>query len=196
MPLICSSQKAPDWDKWTWLIGNWIGEGGGQPGQGSGTFSFSFDLDKNILVRKSHSEYPSTSTNTKITHDDLIIIYLNSNSEPIKAVYFDNERHIIFYSVTFLDNSIILTSDKSDNTTIFRLVYSQLDKETVNIRFEMSQDGLKFVTYVEGKSKKQNPSINSTDKINRANLRPTFSAGSRIRLTKQGFSSQRLTDSR
>jgi len=73
MPLICSSQKAPDWDKWTWLIGNWIGE---------------------------------------------------------------------------------------------------------------------------GKSKKLNPSINSTDKINRANLRPTFSAGSRIRLTKQGFSSQRLTDSR
>ena len=154
---ICYSQNVPDWNKWSWLIGNWIGEGGGQPGQGNGTFSFSFDLDKNILVRKSHSEYPSTAKNPKTIHDDLMIIYINQNGEPDRAVYFDNEKHTIFYSVTFSDNSIILTSEKSDNSPIFRLVYSKLDKDTVNIRFEMSQDGFKFIPYVEGKSKKIKP---------------------------------------
>lgn len=152
---ICSSQNIPDWDRWSWLIGDWIGEGGGQPGQGTGTFSFSFDLDKNILIRKSHSEYPATANTPKVTHDDLMIIYLDSNGDSNKAVYFDNERHTIFYSVTFPDNSIIFTSEKSANSPIFRLVYSQLDRETVNIRFEMSKDGLNFMTYVEGKSIKR-----------------------------------------
>lgn len=151
---ICQSQNIPDWDKWSWLIGDWIGEGGGRPGEGTGTFSFSFDLDKNILVRRSHSEYPATSRNSKLFHDDLMVIYLDSNNEPNKAVYFDNEKHTIFYNVTFPDKSIILTSDKSDNIPIFRLIYSQIDIETVNIRFEMSQDGLKFIPYVEGTSKK------------------------------------------
>jgi len=47
-------------DNWNWLVGEWIGEGSGQPGQGGGTFSFAYDLDENIIVRKSHSEYPAT----------------------------------------------------------------------------------------------------------------------------------------
>ena len=56
---ISSAQQKTTWNKWDWLIGEWKGEGSGQPGQGSGTFSFSFDLDRNILIRKSHSEYPA-----------------------------------------------------------------------------------------------------------------------------------------
>lgn len=136
------------------MIGDWIGEGGGQPGQGGGTFSFQFDLDKNILVRKSHSEYPATAKSPLTIHDDLMIIYLTPDGEPNRAVYFDNEKHTIFYSVTFSNNIIILTSEKSGNSPIFRLIYSQIDKETVNTRFEMSQDGLKFIPYVEGKSKR------------------------------------------
>jgi hypothetical protein len=84
-----------------------------------------------------------------------MIIYLDSSDIPNRAVYFDNERHTIFYSVTFPDNSIILTSDKSTNAPFFRLVYTLLDNETVKTGFEISQDGFKFMTYVEGKSKKK-----------------------------------------
>jgi hypothetical protein len=155
---ICSSQNVSDWEKWNWLVGDWIGEGGGKPGQGTGNFSFSFDLDKNILVRKSHTEYPATPKNPKIIHDDLMIIYSDQGGVSNRAIYFDNEKHTIFYSVTFAPDSIILTSDKSDNSPIFRLVYSRLDKDIVNIRFEMSQDDLNFIPYVEGKSRKVNPS--------------------------------------
>jgi len=156
---ICSAQNVPDWGKWSWLIGDWVGEGGGQPGQGNGTFSFSFDLDNNILTRKSHSEYPATANNPKIIHNDLMIIYIDSNAEPTKAVYFDNEKHTIFYSVTYAINSIVFTSEKSSSTLVFRSVYTQLDAETVNIKFEISQDGIKFMTYVEGKSKKIKSSL-------------------------------------
>jgi hypothetical protein len=154
---ISSAQQKTTWDKWDWLIGDWKGEGAGQPGQGSGTFSFSFDLDKNIIIRKSHSEYPASDSKPKIIHDDLMIVYLDIAGSPNKAIYFDNEGHTISYTITYSDKSIVLTSDKIPNTPVFRLVYTLLDSETVNTRFEMSQDGDKYRPYVEGKSKKVKP---------------------------------------
>jgi hypothetical protein len=154
---ISSAQQKTTCDKWDWLIGDWKGEGAGQPGQGSGTFSFSFDLDKNIIIRKSHSEYPASDSKPKIIHDDLMIVYLDIAGSPNKAIYFDNEGHTISYTITYSDKSIVLTSDKIPNTPVFRLVYTLLDSETVNTRFEMSQDGDKYRPYVEGKSKKVKP---------------------------------------
>lgn len=153
----CLAQQNSLWGKWSWLIGDWIGEGSGQPGQGNGTFSFSFDLDKNILIRRSHSEYPATESKPKIIHDDLMIIYFDFTGNPDKAVYFDNEGHTIFYTATFSEKSITLTSGKSPDTPIFRLIYTYLSSETVNTQFAMSQDGVKFMPYVEGKSKRTKP---------------------------------------
>jgi hypothetical protein len=89
-----------------------------------------------------------------IIHDDLMIVYLDINGSPSKAIYFDNEGHIINYQITYSDKSIVLTSDKILNVPIFRLTYSLLDIDTVNTKFEMSQDGVRFTTYIEGKSKK------------------------------------------
>ena len=150
----CFGQQNPGWDKFSWLIGEWAGEGSGQPGQGGGTFSFKLDLDQKILVRKSHSEYPATANKPKIIHDDLMVVYLDFSGNPGKAIYFDNEGHIINYSVTFSGQSIVFTSDKIPNIPVFRLTYTLLDEATVNTKFEMSQDGEKFMTYVEGKCKK------------------------------------------
>ncbi len=141
-------------DNWSWIMGKWIGEGSGQPGQGGGTFSFSYDLDKNIIVRKSHSEYPATANNPAIIHEDLMIIDLDPNGNASKAIYFDNENHTIHYQISYSDKTITLTSEKVENTPIFRLVYTLLDNETVNTKFEMSRDGSNFSTYIEGKSKK------------------------------------------
>ena len=148
------SQQKPNWDQWRWLTGEWVGEGSGQPGTGGGTFSFKTDLDQNILVRKSHSEYPATADKPQVIHDDLMVVYPDYSGTPAKAIYFDNEGHTINYTITYSDKSIILTSDKIPNVPIFRLTYSLLDNETVNTKFEMSQDGVKFFTYIEGKSKK------------------------------------------
>lgn len=95
------AQQNSPWSNWLWLIGEWKGEGSGQPGQGDGTFSFKTDLDGKILVHKSHSDYPASGNRPAVVHDDLI-----------------------------------------------------LDDQTVNTKFEMSQDGEKFMTYIEGKSTK------------------------------------------
>jgi hypothetical protein len=144
------------WNKWSWLTGDWVGEGTGQPGTGGGTFSFRFDLDKKILVRKSHSEYPANDDKPKVIHDDLMIIYPDLTGDPLKAIYFDNEGHTINYSITYSDKSIVLTSEKSPNVPIFKLTYTLIENGITNTKFEMSQDGVKYMVYIEGKSKKQN----------------------------------------
>ncbi len=148
------SQQKPSWDQWKWLMGDWAGEGNGKPGAGGGTFSFKLDLDQNVLIRKSHSEYPAADNKSKVIHDDLMVIYPTSSGIPSKAIYFDNEGHTINYSISYSEKMIILTSDKIPNIPVFRLTYSLIDNETVNTKFEMSEDGENFFTYVEGKSKK------------------------------------------
>jgi hypothetical protein len=147
-------QQNINWDKWDWLIGNWEGEGTGQPGQGDGTFSFAYSLDKNIIVRKSHSEYPAANNKPAIIHDDLMIVYSNPGGDSAKAIYFDNEGHKIDYQVTYAVSQIVLTSEKNSNMPVFRLTYTLLDDGMVNTKFEMSQDGQTFMTYIEGKSKR------------------------------------------
>jgi hypothetical protein len=150
------SQQSNIWSKWSWLIGEWVGEGSGQPGQGGGTFSFRPDLDKKILVRKSHSEYPAAENKPKVIHDDLMIIYPDQYGNVTKAIYFDNEGHTINYTITCSDKSIIMTSDKISNVPVFRLTYDLLENDIVNTKFEMSQDGIKFIVYIEGKSRRSN----------------------------------------
>ena len=155
--LCCSNftygQENHNWDKWERFMGNWLGEGSGTPGQGGGTFSFTPDLDKNVLVRRSHSEYPSPEGRI-VVHEDLMVIYQDSEKKRAKAIYFDNEGHIINYSISYPDTAIILTSERVPDSPVFRLVYSMADAETCITRFEFSQDGEKFTTYIEGESKR------------------------------------------
>jgi hypothetical protein len=137
------------WSNWSWLIGDWKGAGSGEPGKGSGTFSFTPDLDNKILIRKAHSEYPAQNGRPASVHDDLMVVYLNGGAA--KSIYFDNEGHTINYSIAYTDKSITMLSDKALNTPVFRLTYTLVDKDAVNVKFEMSPDGEMFNTYVEGK---------------------------------------------
>ncbi len=71
------------------------------------------------------------------------------------AIYFDNEGHTIHYAVTYQGQSVVLTSSKSGPAPVFRLSYVPLGTDTIDVKFEMSQDGKEFRTYIEGKSVKK-----------------------------------------
>lgn len=152
-----AQKAAAGWEKWQPLVGEWVGEGNGQPGQGSGTFSFDLQLDGNILVRKSHTEFPASGNRPAAVHDDLLVVYRNQEGLPAKAIYFDNEKHVIQYEVTYPDNKIVLTSEPNPAAPRFRLVYELLGSDLVNIRFEMAMPNApgEFKLYLEGKSKKK-----------------------------------------
>lgn len=49
----CFGQQNTSWNKWNWLMGEWVGEGSGQPGQGGGTFSFKPDASVNTKFEMS-----------------------------------------------------------------------------------------------------------------------------------------------
>jgi hypothetical protein len=119
--LLHGQQASNPWEKWNHLIGEWVGEGNGQPGQGEGKLSFQTDPDGKILVRKNHTVFPATASSKATTHDDLLIVYPGSSESQPEAIYFDNEGHTIKYKVSFSDNSVVLTSDISANNPRFRL---------------------------------------------------------------------------
>lgn len=102
--VLTQQSKESDWDGWRPLLGKWTAKGGGQPGQASaGGFSFEFDLQGRVLVRRNYSEYPATAAKPPFRHDDLMVIY-QEPQKGTRAEYFDNEGHVIHYSVNFAED--------------------------------------------------------------------------------------------
>lgn len=144
------------WEKLNYLVGNWEGDASNTSNGGAGGFTFKYDLDKNILVRRGHSEDPSPkepNEGSGFIHNDLMIIYRDSTGKPNKAIYFDNESHVINYTITFPNGKeIVFTSDKISGTPRFRLTYKIIDDVTVDTIFDISKDGEHFFAYIQGKS--------------------------------------------
>lgn len=147
---------APRWDAWQYLMGDWVAEGGGAPGQGAGTLSFSTDLEGRILVRKNHVEYPATSEHPARTHDDLMLIYEDPHSRAIRAIFLDAEGHVIHYAVAYSADGKIITqlSDLVPGQPRFRFTYTQLPGGELGTRFEIAPPDKpgQFAVYVEGKA--------------------------------------------
>ena len=146
-----------DWQAWQYLLGEWEGGHEGDPVQGHGIFSFSFDLDENILVRKNRTVFPATAERAGYTHDDLLIIYSEYNGEK-RAIYFDNEEHVIQYAVKVTDDNktIALESDPVPSIPQFRFTYIHTGPDTLEARFEMTPPGQPgaFFTYLEGTARR------------------------------------------
>jgi hypothetical protein len=93
-----STKEGDNWEPFRFLIGEWTGKGSGSPGEAGGAFSFSFDLEEKILVRRNRADYPATKEKPAYSHTDLMVIY--KEGPATRAIYFDNEGHIINYAVT------------------------------------------------------------------------------------------------
>ena len=145
------------WEPYRFLLGEWVGEGEGGPGKGKGEFSFGLELGDKILVRKNHSEYPATAGRPAVLHDDLMVVYPGENQGSARAIYFDNEGHVIHYSATFSPDKQTLTflSDTTSSGPRFRLSYSKKEDRVVHITFEIAPPGKPdgFKTYLEGRAR-------------------------------------------
>jgi hypothetical protein len=145
--------KEPNWDSFRFLIGEWIGEGAGAPGEGTGGFSFSFDLQGQILVRKNSADYPATKDKAAYSHTDLMVIYRESD-DSLKAIYFDNEGHVIHYAVSFSKDQTTLTflSDPSPSSPRFRFIYSKAAPDKLKLEFDIAPPGKPeaLSRYIEG----------------------------------------------
>jgi hypothetical protein len=155
-------QKTTDpWAAWRFLVGEWTGEGSGQPGEGTGSSSFAFDLGGKILVRRNRADYPATKERPAVSHEDLLVIYQASEGPPARAIYFDNEGHVIQYRAQFSEDQKVLTflSDPAPSTPRFRLTYTKGGNGTLAVKFEIATPAQPdtFSTYAEGVVRRKGP---------------------------------------
>ena len=159
LPLVSThtQTKPVDWQPFQFLLGEWIGEGSGSPGQGEGGFTFSFDLQNTILVRKNYANYTATKEHPAFSHNDLMVMYQEEGKT--RAVYFDNEKHVINYIVSFSadSNSIIFLSDPVPSAPRFRMTYTKSGTESVKIAFEIAPPGKpeSFAPYIEAAARRK-----------------------------------------
>ena len=146
-------QRGP-WDPVQFLVGDWVGEGTGTPGQGSGAFSFTWDLDRKVMVRTSSADYPATKDRPALSHRDLMIMYENPATRKLEAIYFDNEGHVINYAVELSREPglVQLTSPAAPSSPRYRLTFKNTGSDSLSLRFEIAPPGKPdaFTTYVEG----------------------------------------------
>ena len=144
---LCAQQK-PNWEGWQFLIGEWTGEGEGDPGQGTGGFKFELQLDQRVLVRRNHAVYPATKDKPAYSHEDLMVIHPEGSGWT--AVYFDNEGHVIHYSIEFRTDgaSVAFTSAESASGPRYLLTYTKQGTHKVGIEFAIATPGKPFTPYI------------------------------------------------
>jgi hypothetical protein len=152
-------EKKGDWGPLQFLVGDWVGGGGGQPGQGEGEFTFHPDLEGRVLVRKSYAAYPATQDRPASRHEDLMVVYRESEGGPLRAIYFDNEGHVIRYAVTARPgkSAVEFLSEASTSGPRFRLTYAKTGIDSVDIAFEIAPPGEPdaFSKYIDAKAKRR-----------------------------------------
>jgi len=162
LPLSSASsaqETTSGWALFEYLLGDWVGEGGGQPGQGTGEFSFHPDLQNRILVRKNYAAYPPTKDRPGFRHDDLMVVYRESDNASPRALYFDSEGHVPHYSITASSDkkTIEFLSEVLPSSPRYRLTYVRTGSDTLTLKFEIAPPGKpdSFSTYIEAKAKRK-----------------------------------------
>lgn len=134
--------------KWKTLIGEWQGEN--QSGSGSGACGFHFDLTEHVIVRTNHAELSAAGR----PHDDLMVISPEPLPDKAKAIYFDNEGHVIEYAAEWsADGNVLTLLSKPGPGPQFRLTYKKNGSEGFAVTFEIAPPGqpAAFKEYTSGK---------------------------------------------
>jgi hypothetical protein len=153
-----SSPRPDAWKPLRFLIGTWNArtQGGAAGSASSGTYSFQLELGDHILARHSSNGGCKGPANFNCDHGDLLYVYQDAPDQPHKAIYFDNEGHVIHYDVsTPSPSSVVFLSDSSQPGPQFRLIY-ELKGSTMYGKFQMRAPGqTEFSSYLEWSGEKK-----------------------------------------
>jgi len=149
------------WKPLQFLIGTWEAktQGGSAQAASTGTYSFGFDLHDNVIARHSDKSTCKGAADFDCDHGDLLYIYFEGPTRALKAIYLDNEGHVIHYDVFVpAPSSAVFVSEPSQPGSQYRLSY-ELKGATMQGKFEIrpaSQS--EFKTYLEWSGEKKLPS--------------------------------------
>jgi hypothetical protein len=147
------SMPTDPWQALSFLEGTWDAhtQGGSAKAQSSGTYTFKPELKHHVLVRRSRDAATCKGpTRFDCEHSDVLYVYQEARDQPLKAIYFDNEGHVIHYDVSTPDlGSAVFISDGSPSGPQFRLVY-ELKDAVMSGKFQMRMPGqAEWKSYLE-----------------------------------------------
>ena len=154
-----AQQTSNSWKDFDFLLGEWTWSGGGHPGQATaGRSTFQPDLNGTVLKRTVHLEYPASQQRAAFSHDDLLYVYRDPADGNLRAIFFDNENHVIRYAVTVSQDSVTFLSDAAPSGTRARMTYTRVGPDSVTEKFELAPPGKpdEFTKYVEFVAKRTN----------------------------------------
>ena len=119
---------------------------------------FRSELNGHIVARHSIGDSSKCTgpADFNCEHSDMLYIYADAPSQPLHAIYFDNEGHVIHYSVTApTPTSAEFLSDPQQPGTQFRLFY-ELKGTIMSGKFQMRMPGQPgWKSYLEWTGSKQ-----------------------------------------
>ena len=141
--------------KWQALVGEWNAENAS--GGNSGACGFHLDLADHIIVRTNHVVVTPAGGGAASAHDDLMVIYPATPEDKGKAIYFDNESHVIEYDAEWsADGNTLTFLSKPGAGPQFRLIYKKAEAKSFDVTFEMTAPGqTTFKLYTSGKMKRE-----------------------------------------
>jgi hypothetical protein len=162
LPVVAQSAPPSVTDPWkalAFLQGTWEAKTtGGEAGATVlGTYTFRAELGNHILARHmTNIEACKGPAAFDCDHGDLLYVYQDAHGQPLKAIYFDNEGHVIHYDVSTPDaTTALFLSDSSQPGPQFRLLY-ELKGATMSGKFQVRMPGQSdWKSYLEWNGAKQ-----------------------------------------
>jgi hypothetical protein len=140
------------------LEGTWDARAQGDQGvAASGTYTFARELGGHVLARHSTGDAGCKGpASFDCEHRDLLLVYQDAAGQPLKAIYFDNEGHVIHYDVaTPGASTAAFLSDPAQPGPRFRLIY-QLQGGVMSGKFQMRLPGqADWKSYLEWSGKRK-----------------------------------------
>jgi len=135
------SQTAPKHDPWAgvrFLLGVWDAKtkAGSAQASGSGAYSFRLELNDHVLARHSGYDACKGPEDFNCRHTDLLYLFPEGPDQALKAIYFDNEGHVIHYTVASPRPGTVVLLSEAAPWPQFRLTY-ELEGNIMTGRFQI-----------------------------------------------------------
>jgi uncharacterized protein YaiE (UPF0345 family) len=143
LPLFGQDKPGENWKALEFLKGTWEAkttENGAV--KAAGSYSFGAELGDHVLARHSTTSAGCQAPSSyDCEHGDLLYVYQDAPGLPLKAIYFDNEGHVIHYDVTTpKPGTAIFLSEASHPGPQFRLVYER-NATVMSGKFQVKMPG-------------------------------------------------------
>lgn len=144
------------------FVGEWKGEGGGQPGKGKYERSYQFILNKRFIEIRNKSTYePTTQHPSGEVHEDIGYFSYDNSRKTFMLRQFHIESFVIRYRIDSISpdkKTIVFISESIENIPIgyrAKETYRLISDNEIDETFEIAEPNKEFAVYSKVKLVRQ-----------------------------------------